>query len=108
MLVTTPAIDNFDGRHLPGHCAHYTAPSHVSLFTTKAMRILLEDHSFSPVQFATDPAGSSVPTIVRSLFYSVDYAARDTIATPATCSTGRTHWGAGSASATHATRASDA
>jgi 2-polyprenyl-3-methyl-5-hydroxy-6-metoxy-1,4-benzoquinol methylase len=74
VLITTPAVDNFEGRYMARHCAHYTAPSHVSLFTTKAMRTLLERHCFVPVHCATDPAVASVRTLARSLVYSLDYA----------------------------------
>jgi 2-polyprenyl-3-methyl-5-hydroxy-6-metoxy-1,4-benzoquinol methylase len=33
VLITTPAVDNVYGRFLPSLCMHYTAPSHISLFT---------------------------------------------------------------------------
>jgi 2-polyprenyl-3-methyl-5-hydroxy-6-metoxy-1,4-benzoquinol methylase len=74
LLITTPAVDNLAGRFLPKHCGHYTAPSHVSLFTTKAMRVLLEHNGLTPVYFATDPSRSIARVAARSLLYDLDFS----------------------------------
>lgn len=73
ILITTPAVDNVLARHLPGQCAHYTAPSHISLFTKDAMRRLLEAHSLRVVDIETDPETGVASGFARSLLYSVDY-----------------------------------
>jgi 2-polyprenyl-3-methyl-5-hydroxy-6-metoxy-1,4-benzoquinol methylase len=74
ILITTPAVDNLIGRYLPQLSLHYTAPSHVSLFTTKAIRALLDRFSFTPVHFATDPAQGAARAVALSAFYTLDFA----------------------------------
>jgi 2-polyprenyl-3-methyl-5-hydroxy-6-metoxy-1,4-benzoquinol methylase/predicted RNA-binding Zn-ribbon protein involved in translation (DUF1610 family) len=73
ILITTPAVDNVLGTRLPGQCSHYTAPSHISLFTEASMQRLLERHSLRVVEVDTDPEPGVVTAYVRSLVYSVDY-----------------------------------
>jgi 2-polyprenyl-3-methyl-5-hydroxy-6-metoxy-1,4-benzoquinol methylase len=73
VVVTTPAVDNLIGHRAPQHCLHYTAPSHVSLFTSRAMHVLLEKHGFSSVRFDTDPAVSAARTLARSKLYALDF-----------------------------------
>jgi SAM-dependent methyltransferase len=73
ILITTPAVDNVLARHLPGQCAHYTAPSHISLFTEDSMRQLLESHSLRVVDIDTDPETGVASAFARSSLYSVDY-----------------------------------
>ncbi len=73
VMVTTPAVDNLIGRSAPRHCPHYTAPSHVSLFTSRAMHSLLANHGFAPVRFDTDPAMRAVRTLGRALLYELDF-----------------------------------
>jgi 2-polyprenyl-3-methyl-5-hydroxy-6-metoxy-1,4-benzoquinol methylase/predicted RNA-binding Zn-ribbon protein involved in translation (DUF1610 family) len=73
ILITTPAVDNVLGRRLPGQCAHYTAPSHISLFTEVSMRRLLDAHSLRPVTIETDPETAVASAAARSLVYSLDY-----------------------------------
>jgi 2-polyprenyl-3-methyl-5-hydroxy-6-metoxy-1,4-benzoquinol methylase len=73
ILITTPAVDNLRARRLPGQCAHYTAPSHISLFTEDAMRRLLETHSLRVVDVDTDPETGMASACARSLLYSLDY-----------------------------------
>ncbi len=73
ILITTPAVDNVLGRRLPRQCAHYTAPSHISLFTEASMRRLLDAHSLRPVTIETDPEFGVATAVARLLFYSLDY-----------------------------------
>jgi 2-polyprenyl-3-methyl-5-hydroxy-6-metoxy-1,4-benzoquinol methylase len=73
ILITTPAVDNLLAKFIPSQCAEYTAPSHVSLFTTKAMRLLLDQHNLVPRYFATDPALGVMHGLGRSLFYRLDF-----------------------------------
>lgn len=74
ILITTPAVDNILGRGFPQHCGHYTAPSHVSLFTTEAMEQLLARFSFRPVHLATDRAWGAAREVVLSWLYELDFA----------------------------------
>jgi 2-polyprenyl-3-methyl-5-hydroxy-6-metoxy-1,4-benzoquinol methylase len=73
VVITTPAVDNLIGRHLPGHCRHYTAPSHVSLFTSRAMTTLLHEHGFTAERIDTDPALGAARAVARSWLYSLDF-----------------------------------
>ena len=74
ILITTPAVDNPVARYLPSRCAHYTAPSHVSLFTSASLRALLSRFSLEPVHFGTDPAGGFASSLARSALYELDFA----------------------------------
>jgi 2-polyprenyl-3-methyl-5-hydroxy-6-metoxy-1,4-benzoquinol methylase len=73
VLITTPAVDNLLGRHLPSQCAHYTAPSHISMFTEASMERLLEGHSMRVARLDTDSESGVAGAFVRSLLYSIDY-----------------------------------
>jgi 2-polyprenyl-3-methyl-5-hydroxy-6-metoxy-1,4-benzoquinol methylase len=41
ILITTPAVDNLLGRFFPSFCPHFTAPSHISMFTKKSISLFL-------------------------------------------------------------------
>jgi 2-polyprenyl-3-methyl-5-hydroxy-6-metoxy-1,4-benzoquinol methylase len=73
LVITTPAVDNLVGRHLVSQCAHYTAPSHVSLFTSRSMHTLLDRQRLVPVRVDTDSAHGTARALVRSLLYSLDF-----------------------------------
>lgn len=73
VLITTPAVDNLLGRHLPSQCAHYTAPSHISLFTEASMERLLDRHSMRIARLDTDRESGVAAAFIRSLLYSIDY-----------------------------------
>jgi 2-polyprenyl-3-methyl-5-hydroxy-6-metoxy-1,4-benzoquinol methylase len=73
VLITTPAVDNLLGRHLPSQCAHYTAPSHISLFTEASMERLLGCHSMRIAKLDTDRESGVAAAFVRSALYSIDY-----------------------------------
>jgi 2-polyprenyl-3-methyl-5-hydroxy-6-metoxy-1,4-benzoquinol methylase len=74
IVITTPAVDNILGSGFPELCAHYTAPSHVSLFTIEAMRQLLARFSFNPVHLATDQEWGVARTAALSRLYKLDFA----------------------------------
>jgi 2-polyprenyl-3-methyl-5-hydroxy-6-metoxy-1,4-benzoquinol methylase len=74
VVITTPAVDNILASRIPQLCGHYTAPSHVSLFTTEAMRQLLARFSFEPVRLATDPAWGVARAAALSPLYKLDFA----------------------------------
>jgi SAM-dependent methyltransferase len=73
LLITTPAVDNMIGRRLPSHCPHYTAPSHVSLFTTRAMELLLRRFGFSVQRMEFDHTNTVVARVAASIFYDLDF-----------------------------------
>jgi hypothetical protein len=73
LVVTTPAVDNLVGRYIPKQCAHYTAPSHVSLFTSRAMLALMDKLGLQPIRFDTDPARGAARILARSMLYSLDF-----------------------------------
>ncbi len=73
LVITTPAVDNLVGRHIPQLCAHYTAPSHVSLFTSNSMSALMDRIGLQTVRLDTDPARGTARTFVRSLLYNLDF-----------------------------------
>lgn len=74
LLITTPAVDSFVSRRLPSQCSHYTAPSHVSLFTERSMRQLLASHDFRLIEVRVDIAEMPFQPALRSLFYDLDFA----------------------------------
>ena len=73
LVVTTPAVDNLVGRYIPKQCAHYTAPSHVSLFTSRSMLALMDKFGLKPIRFDTDAARGAARILVRSMLYSLDF-----------------------------------
>lgn len=73
VLITTPAVDNFIGR-MAQICPHYTAPSHLSLFTVKALQVLLDRSGFETVEVTTDRPWDVIRPIVKSLLCRLDFA----------------------------------
>jgi 2-polyprenyl-3-methyl-5-hydroxy-6-metoxy-1,4-benzoquinol methylase len=73
VLITTPAVDNFIGRRAQ-ICAHYTAPSHLTLFTTKALQVLLDRSGFEEVETTIDRPWSIARSLATSLLYRLDFA----------------------------------
>jgi 2-polyprenyl-3-methyl-5-hydroxy-6-metoxy-1,4-benzoquinol methylase len=72
VLITTPAVDNFIGRR-PQICTHYDAPAHLTLFTTKALQVLLDRSGFEVVETTIDrPWGIACP-LATSLLYRLDF-----------------------------------
>jgi SAM-dependent methyltransferase len=74
LLITTPAVDGFVARRLPSQCPHYTAPSHVSLFTEQSLRRLVESHGFKMIEVRVDASPMPFQSALRSLFYNLDFA----------------------------------
>lgn len=74
LLITTPAVDNLLGRFLPWQCPHYTALIHVSLFTKRALTVLLNRFGFTVERFETDKSCQIAQQAVGSLFYKLDFA----------------------------------
>jgi 2-polyprenyl-3-methyl-5-hydroxy-6-metoxy-1,4-benzoquinol methylase len=73
VLITTPAVDSFIGRR--GQiCPHYTAPSHLTLFTVRALQVLLEKSGFETVEMTTDRPRGLARQLVGSLLYRLDFA----------------------------------
>jgi 2-polyprenyl-3-methyl-5-hydroxy-6-metoxy-1,4-benzoquinol methylase len=68
LFITTPSIRNIPGRFFPSHCAHYTAPSHVSLFTEEAMRRLLRRFDLGIERLETDDAPLLGNALVSPLY----------------------------------------
>jgi 2-polyprenyl-3-methyl-5-hydroxy-6-metoxy-1,4-benzoquinol methylase len=74
VLVCTPAVDNPMGRFFPRICPDYTPPSHISLFTRKALATLLTRSGFDIVRIEGSPAMALVEGLVSSLVYDLDFA----------------------------------
>jgi len=74
ILITTPAVDNLLGMFLPRQCQHYTAPSHVSLFTKKAVERLMSRFGFAVERIELDDSVEIIEKAVLSLFYRLDFA----------------------------------
>ncbi len=73
LVITTPAVDNPVARWLPGICDHYTAPSHVSLFTVRSIDRLLRRFALIPERRVTDPARHTVRRAAISALYGLDF-----------------------------------
>lgn len=73
VMITTPAVDNFIG-HRAQICTHYTAPSHLTLFTTKALQILLARSGFEEVETTIDRPWATARFLTTSLFCRLDFA----------------------------------
>jgi 2-polyprenyl-3-methyl-5-hydroxy-6-metoxy-1,4-benzoquinol methylase len=73
VMITTPAVDNFIG-HRAQICTHYTAPSHLSLFTTKALQVLLNRSGFEEVETTIDRPWAIARSLTTSAFCRLDFA----------------------------------
>lgn len=73
VLITTPAVDNFIGRGAQ-ICSHYTAPSHLTLFTVKALQVLLDRSGFEQVEMTIDRPWAIARPLATSLLYRLDFA----------------------------------
>jgi len=74
VLITTPAVDNLSGRFLPSCCRHYTALSHVSLFTSHSIMKLLSRFGFEVERLEVDHYGGALlEEAVISGFYKLDF-----------------------------------
>jgi SAM-dependent methyltransferase len=73
LLITIPAVDNILGRFFPSECMHYTAPSHVSLFTRQALTCLLSRFGFEIERIETDEGFPTLDKFAMSLAYYLDF-----------------------------------
>jgi 2-polyprenyl-3-methyl-5-hydroxy-6-metoxy-1,4-benzoquinol methylase len=73
VLITTPAVDNLLGRFYPRLCIHYTAPSHVSLFTRQAMELWLSRFEFEIERIEMDHTIEFLETAPLGLLYDLDF-----------------------------------
>jgi 2-polyprenyl-3-methyl-5-hydroxy-6-metoxy-1,4-benzoquinol methylase len=73
VLITTPAVDNLIGRRAQ-ICTHYTAPSHLTLFTSKALQVLLDRSGFEKVDATIDRPWAIARPLATSWLYRVDFA----------------------------------
>src|SRR5204862_8336002 len=73
ILIATPAVDNLVARFLPSQSPHYVAPSHVSLFTHRAMTALLERHGFTIERMEIDEGVGILDRAAISLLYDLDF-----------------------------------
>ena len=73
VLITTPSVDNLLGRFFPSLCMHYTAPSHISLFTRQALASLLSRFSFEIERIETDECFLTLERVGMSLAYDLDF-----------------------------------
>ena len=72
VLITTPAVDSILARR-PRLCQHYTAPSHLTLFTAKALHVLLDRSGFEEVEVAIDRPGGIASKFAASMLYDMDF-----------------------------------
>ena len=72
LFITTPSVHSIPARFFPSHCGHYTAPSHVSLFTKEAMSRLLSRFNFKIERLETDDAPLLGNALVSPL-YNLDF-----------------------------------
>jgi 2-polyprenyl-3-methyl-5-hydroxy-6-metoxy-1,4-benzoquinol methylase len=73
LLITTPAVDSIVGRFFPALCHHYTAPSHVSLFTQQALTRLLARFGFTIERLEVADGFLSLDRLGMSLAYDLDF-----------------------------------
>lgn len=73
LLITTPSVDNLSGRLAPRHCRHFTAPSHVSLFTPAAMKRLLERAGFAIERIEVDDFDVRFEEWLRDRAFNLDF-----------------------------------
>lgn len=73
LLITTPAVDNLMARFFPALCKHYTALSHVSLFTERSLRQLLARFGFTIQRLETDRAFVALQSIATSVTHNLDF-----------------------------------
>jgi 2-polyprenyl-3-methyl-5-hydroxy-6-metoxy-1,4-benzoquinol methylase len=73
VMITTPGVDNFIGRRAQ-ICAHYTAPSHLTLFTAKALQVLLDRSGFEEVETTIDRPWATMRPLTTSLLCRLDFA----------------------------------
>ena len=73
LFITTPAVDNFLGHLFPKSCYHYTAPSHVSLFTLEAMKRLMARKGCKIERVETDTAPFGIDRVLSRMVYSLDF-----------------------------------
>lgn len=74
LLITTPAVGNPIGRWLPAQCPHYVAPNHVSLFTQRSLRLLLERCSLQIERIELDEEFWLLTAAAYAAFYELDFA----------------------------------
>jgi len=73
LMITTPSVDSLLGRHFPSLCMHYTAPSHISLFTKHALSHLLSRFGFEIARIETDDCYLMLERVARLLTYELDF-----------------------------------
>ena len=73
LFITTPSVRSIPARYFPSHCGHYTAPSHVSLFTEEAMSRLLSRFNFKIERLETDDA-PLLGNALLSPVYNLDFS----------------------------------
>ena len=73
LFVTTPSVRNIPARLFPSHCAHYTGPSHISLFTEPALERLLARHGLTIRRLETDPSTAVLGGYLARPFYDLDF-----------------------------------
>jgi 2-polyprenyl-3-methyl-5-hydroxy-6-metoxy-1,4-benzoquinol methylase len=74
LFITTPSVRSIPARYFPSHCAHYTGPSHVSLFTETALARLLARFNFDIERLEIDRNSSIFGAFVAKPVYNLDFA----------------------------------
>ncbi|MBS7699535.1 MULTISPECIES: class I SAM-dependent methyltransferase [unclassified Chelatococcus] len=89
LFLTTDSVRNTPSRFFPSHSGHFTAPSHVSLFTEAAMARCLERAGFVIERMETEPSETLMGDYLASPFFSLDFLSpqsadelRDTLYVP--------------------------
>lgn len=73
LFITTDSVRNLTSRRIPRYSQHYTGPSHVSLFTERAIRRLIERTGFAIERMETDASSDLLGHAVASPFYRLDF-----------------------------------
>lgn len=73
IFITTDSVRNVVSRFFPAHSAHYTGPSHISLFTERAIRALLSRAGFVIERLEAEPSAAVLGDWIASPFYHLDF-----------------------------------
>lgn len=74
LLVTTDAINNLASRYFPSWAVHFTGPSHISLFSERALSQLLDRFGYEIERKRSIPCNQIFGDFVFSPLYSIDFA----------------------------------
>lgn len=80
LLVTTDAINNLPARYFPSWATHFTGPSHISLFSERALSKLFDRFGYEIEKKCSVPCNQIFGDFVLSPLYTLDFAAPSSMA----------------------------